>query len=675
MITKKTITFLLICFLVLGCKKDTRDYEAELHTKIDTLLAKSNDYSFNKSSRLRFADSVSIYLEDVKSDSLRKFYTFKLANRYYNLRLLEKYKKITLNLRSNSIADNDILTQTRCDYNLGGYYYEKYNLDSCFYYYNKAKKFSNALDDLKLKAEIYKDFGRVLFYQNQYLESEKNISVALQLSKKINNHEYVFECYSLFGLSELGMKNYRKALEYFTLAQKTLENIKEDTYHPVLMAQNYINFCDVYFKKKDYKNLYFYSQKGVFIKDLKFLEISTYAYLKNYYGYAKLKLGDVSSIAEFKESLKIGDSLKFEPIQNTSNLNLGEYHLLYHDTLFANEAFKNVYKSKIIDDKLKALLLLSKSNPKKASDYFEKYKSLSDSLINTERQTREKFARIEYETNEIISEKDVIQKQKESILQQLWSVSSIAVLIILVVLLFYFIKSRNIKNKELKFIQEQQNAKEEIYNLMLNQQHRIEEGKNSEKNRISQELHDGVMGKLMGIRLNLFILKKKQDAETIQKCLPFIDDIQSIEKEIRQIAHDLNQNLFDDNVTFISIVENLFTMIKSHSDIEFNLLVDERIDWDLINNNIKINIYRIIQETLQNIDKYAQASKVNLNMNKKENEIHITIADNGIGFNPDTNKKGIGLSNMKKRMEEINGSFSLETKIKIGTKITLVFQI
>ena len=49
---------------------------------------------------------------------------------------------------------------------------------------------------------------------------------------------------------------------------------------------------------------------------------------------------------------------------------------------------------------------------------------------------------------------------------------------------------------------------------------------------------------------------------TIEKCLPFIDDIQNVEKEIRQIAHDLNQNLFDDNVTFISIVENLFTMIK-----------------------------------------------------------------------------------------------------------------
>ncbi|MES2864170.1 MAG: ATP-binding protein [Bacteroidota bacterium] len=670
---KNIILILFTCVFFFSCEKSTEKTQLELYNKIDTLLVKANNDLLDKKSRLAYTDSVSFILDDVQSDSLHKHYEFKLANRYYNLNLFEKYKNTTLKIQEKAIADNDTLTQAKCSYNLGGYYYEKYNLDSCFFYYNKAKNLSHTIKDIKLKTEIYKDLGRALFYQNQYLESEKNISIALTNAKKINNNEYIFECYNFFGLSQLGMKNYSKAIEYFNLGNKTLEKLKGNTYYPVLNAQNHINFCDVYSKKKDYKKLYQYAKEGVSIKKLKSLEITTYSYLKNFYGFAKLKLGDVTSIAEFKETLKIGDSLNFQPIKNTSNLHLGEYYLSFKDTLKANSFFKKVYQNNLVDDKLKALEKLTLTEPKNTS-YLQQIIHLKDSLFVIERQTREKFARIEYETNEIISEKDTIQKQKESILQQLWSVSSIAVFIILAFLLFYFIKSRNIKNKELKFIQEQQNAKEEIYGLMLTQQQRIEEGKYSEKNRISQELHDGVMGKLMGIRLNLFILKKKQDAATIEKCLPFIDDIQSVEKEIRQIAHDLNQNLFDDNVTFISIVENLFIMIKSHSDIEFILQVDERIDWDVINNNIKINIYRIIQETLQNIDKYAQASKVNLNMIKKENEIHITITDNGIGFNPDINKKGIGLNNMKKRMEEINGSFALETKINIGTKITLIFQ-
>lgn len=671
---KKILLTLFTCVLFFGCKKSTKKNQLELYNKIDTLLVKANDDLLDRKLRLVFTDSVYSLLNNIESDSLHKHYEFKVANRYYNLNLFEKYKKTTLRIQEKAIANNDSVTQAKCDYNLGGYYYEKYNLDSCFYYYNRARNLTHSIKDTKLKVEIYKDLGRVLFYQNQYLESQKNIYIALKNAKKIKNNEYIFECYSLFGLSELGMKNYKKALEYFNLASQTLENLKQNTYYPVLNAQNHINFCAVYRKKKDYKNLYYYSQKGLTIKNLKLLEISTYSYLRNFFGYAKLKLGEASSVEEFKESLKIGDSLNFQPIQNTSNLHLGEYYLSLNDTLKAKDYFKKVYNTDLVDDKLKALEKLTLTEPKN-TNYLKKIVYLKDSLFLIERQTREKFARIEYETNEIISEKKVIEKENEEIIQKLRSVSTIAIVIILIILLFYFIKSRNLKNQELKFIQEQQNAKEEIYGLMLNQQQRIQEGKYYEKNRISQELHDGVMGKLTGIRLNLFILKKRQDTDTIEKCLPFIDDIQNVEKEIRQIAHDLNQNLFDDNVTFISIVENLFNMIKNHSDIEFSLQVDERIDWDLMSNNIKINIYRIIQETLQNIDKYAQASKVNLKMNKIENEIHITIADNGIGFNPKTNKKGIGLNNMRKRMEEINGKFLLESTQNKGTKISLQFQI
>jgi signal transduction histidine kinase len=671
---KRIILILFTGILFFGCEKSIEKKQLELYDKIDTLLVRANNDLLDKKLRLVYTDSISVLLNNIKSDSVYTHYEFKLANRYYNLNLFEKYKSTTLRIQKKAIKNNDSVTQAKCSYNLGGYYYEKYDLDSCFYYYNRARNLTHFIKDLKLKAEIYKDLGRVLYYQNQFLESQKKIHTALKNAKKINNNEYIFECYSLFGLSELSMKNYKKALEYFNLANTTLDKLKGNTYYPVLKAQNYINYCAVYSKKKDYENLYYYAQKGLSIKNLKALEISTYSYLKNFYGYAKLKLGDISSVNEFQESLKIGDSLHFKPIQNTSILHLGEYYLSLEDTLKANEFFKKVYKSNLVDDKIKALEKLTLTEPKNTT-YLQRIINLKDSLFLIERQTREKFARIEYETNEIISEKEFIQQEKESMVQRLRSVSSIAIVIILVILLLYFIKSRNLKNRELKFIQEQQSAKEEIYKLMLNQQQQIEEGKYSEKNRIAQELHDGVMGKLAGIRLNLFILKKKQDADTIDKCLPFIDEIQNVEKEIRQIAHDLNQNLFDDNVTFISIVENLFTMIKNHSDIEFNLQVDERIDWDLINNNIKINIYRIIQEALQNIDKYAKASKVALNMNKKENEIHITISDNGIGFNRKKNKKGIGLNNMKKRMEEINGKFILETSKNKGTKINLQFHI
>ena len=155
------------------------------------------------------------------------------------------------------------------------------------------------------------------------------------------------------------------------------------------------------------------------------------------------------------------------------------------------------------------------------------------------------------------------------------------------------------------------------------------------------------------------------------QCLEYVKEIQSIEKEIRIISHDLNKNIFSDSVNFVSIVENLFTAIKSHTEIDFNLKVDERIDWETVDNKTKINIYRIIQEALQNIDKYAQAEKVSITMNKNESAITIEIKDDGVGFTINNKKNGIGITNMQARMKEINGQFKIESQPKKGTKINL----
>lgn len=672
----KKIHFLFILLLIIiSCDNKINRTNNIIKIKIDTLLVNANNDKFTKSERLKFIDSVSNFNKQIKNDSLFKYYEFKIANRYYNLDLFDKYKSKSIELLKIAIKDNDIPSITKCYYNLGGFYYEKYNIDSSFYYYNKAKRLINPKTNKNTCINIYVDLGRILIYNNQFLEAEKNISKALKLANDENIIESKIECYSLLGLSQLGLRNFNQANIYFINSKKEIDKIKKNYYFPVLKAQNYINLCNLYYTVKDYKKLYLYSKKGLDIKNLKSLEISTFTYLNNYYGYAKFKLKDNSCFKNFKLSLKIGDSLKFEPIQNTSKLHLGEFYLSIKDSLKSNKFLKEVYKSKLIDDRIKAINLLSKSDPKYATTYFENYKTLSDSLINAERQTRDKFARIEYETDEIINQKEAVQKENQIINQRFWSVITVTIIILLIVLILYLVKSRNIKQKELQFVQEQQEAKEEIYELMLNQQHRIEEGKYLEKRRVSQELHDGIMGKLTAIRLNLFVLKKRKDPETVEKCLPFIDDIQTIEKEIRQIAHDLNQNLFDDNVTFISIVENLFTLISNHSDTQFKLFVDERIDWDLIPNTTKINVYRIIQEALQNIEKYAKASLVTLNMKKEGENINITIEDNGVGFDSTIKKKGIGLENMENRMQEIHGTFTIESKIKKGTKINLLFPI
>lgn len=664
---RSIIKITVLLFLMLSCQ----DKKA-LKTNKDFIIYKIKLANNQKDLKL-----IETELEKYNYDTLIRNNLDAISDKYYDLEKFDDYNRISTTILKKSKRINDTIGIIEGLCKKGAYYSNIYKLDSMYYYYTKAENYSIETKNKYLLGTIYLNKAVINQNLNDYYNSEKNSFEALKILKNKQDYYLLYNAYLNIGYASHNQNDDIEAIKYFKKALEITDKIENKKVVLSLKGQVYYYFCLVYNKNNNYKISLDYAKKGLIIDNFKVKDPHVFCNLNNSLGYSKFKLNDINAKNYFIESLAIAKQTNNILAINTSNLYLSEYYLKYNNLQkafsHAKEALIAADNNKLNDDKLKALLLLAKISPKEATNYFEDYKILSDSIINIERQTRDKFARIDYETNEIISEKDSIQREKESILQQLWSISSIAIFIILMILLFYFIKSRNIKNKELKFIQEQQNSKEEIYDLMLNQQHHIEEGKYIEKNRISQELHDGIMGKLTAIRLNLFILKKRKDIETIEKCLPFIDDLQNIEKEIRQISHDLNQNVFDDNVTFISIVENLFTMIKGHSDIVFKLKVDERIDWEIININIKINIYRIIQEALQNIDKYSQATRVNLNMNKKENEIHIKISDNGIGFKTDTNKKGIGIENMKKRMAEINGKFILESKISKGTTINLIF--
>jgi len=671
--------FILFILLIFSCNNSNEVNEKiNREKKINALLVKANDDLIGDKTRMLYADSVFLFLKKVKYDSTTSNFYFKLANRYFNINRLEKYKKISLLINNNALVTKDTFAIAKSFNYLGDYYYQKYNVDSCYYNYFKAQKYSKYIKDNDLKVEINRNLGNILHHKNNYLESDIYITKALKLAKNSKNYRYIYDCYLVLGLSQLGLNNYQKAIDYFLLSEESLKDLEDDFFFTTLKAQVYINFCNTYLQIKDYKNLLIYAKKGLSIDGISSLDIKTYTYLKNYYGYAKLKLGDKSALNDFNETLKIGDSLQFIPIQNTSNLHLGEYYLYEKDTIKALKYLEKANtiskKNSLIDDELKALNLLSFAEPKK-STYLKRIILLKDSLLDVERKTREKFSRIAFETDEIIKEKDVIEIDKNNFSSQRWIIVILSLFFILLVFLYFYSRIQKNKNRELEYIKEQQKSNATIYELMLDEKKKIEEGKQIEKQRISKELHDGVMGKLTSIRLNLFVLSKRTDQETINKCLNHIKDIQDIEKEIRNIAHDLNKDIFADNIDFISIVKNLFSSIENHSSIEFKLKADENIDWESLESNKKMQIYRVLQESLLNIDKYARAKKVAISMKKANNKISISIEDDGQGFDVKKPKNGIGLKNMRERIESINGKFKIESKSNEGTKINLIIPL
>ena len=84
-----------------------------------------------------------------------------------------------------------------------------------------------------------------------------------------------------------------------------------------------------------------------------------------------------------------------------------------------------------------------------------------------------------------------------------------------------------------------------------------------------------------------------------------------------------------------------------------------------------MNIYRTIQEAINNSIKYANAKNINIEAKRENGAVKITINDDGKGFDEQALERGYGLMNMQKRIEEIGGKFSIDSNVTIGTKINI----
>ena len=355
-----------------------------------------------------------------------------------------------------------------------------------------------------------------------------------------------------------------------------------------------------------------------------------------------------------------------------NKLHLAEFYAANNDTLEAlncvNASYRLANEIHNNRDKLASLKLLSKIDNLNSETYLKTYINLKDSLEIEERRIRDKYTRIRYETDEYVERTRLLSQQKK------WIIAASAVAL-LVMLLLYILRRQHSKNKELRFETEQQRYSEEIYELMLQQKERLEEGRIQERNRISEELHDGVLGKLFGARMGMGFLDVKGDDQTLNKHQELIDELQEIEKEIRVISHELKNDQQTSKIDLISIVENLMQIQSKIGDFQYNITNDETIPWDKISKKIKLNVYRIIQEAVHNINKYASAKNVNIDFKNSDKILILTVKDDGVGFDTSTNKRGIGLLNIDSRAKKIHAECSISSEIGIGTQLRLWIKI
>lgn len=654
------------------CSAQVSDAFQSQLDKIHEIRSLSNDQQYSFDEKIKQAKEAITLSELTKVDTVILKSKRNLSLLYLQNGDFDNYKTISLSNLNYAKRIKDTISIAHSNYYLGFYYHLLEKHDSAYYYYYQSNKQYQALNEIKTQAEVLYNMAYIQEIEGDYVGCETNaiasISLIEQLPETESNLITLWDSNNIIAIVSAELEDYDRALEYYNKTLEICERM-EDAYGKTLFSN--INIAALYRRKGDFKTAEQLYEK--LKKDELVYEFDPISYSIILSGLAqsmsKNKSANNDSIKTlFNKAYKISENQDDQEVLLTINMEMAEFYLDIKNRDSAKYYVDHAYdigKQIIANESiLEALLLKSKiETGAEAKTSLNSYIRLSDSLQKAERASRNKFARIDYETDQIIAEKD--QATKERLLFLLLSIG----LFITLTLLYIIITQRS-KNKELKFIQQQQETNEEIYNLMLSQQDKIDEARTIEKRRISEELHDGILGRLFGTRLSLDSLNMSHTEEAVNSREKYIHELQSIEQDIRKVSHDLSAD-FVSGSGFNDIIKTLLDTQTTAYQLKYKFTNNDDIQWDTISNKTKIHIYRILQESLQNIYKHANASFVEISFSLKNNVICITIKDDGSGFDVNKSKKGIGIKNITSRVNVIQGELKIESQKDIGTSIII----
>jgi len=566
----------------------------------------------------------------------------------------------------------DTLSLVASYHNLGSYFLIENKNDSSYYYYSKALKLYNRLDNFEQQAIMLLNIADIRETARDYIGAENSATLALNALKKVDDTEDILDTkwilYNLLGITSLKQKLHQDALDYHEKALAISTNMVDGLYNELYSIHNKAR---VYKIMEDYGTALKLYNKALKRIDLYKEDPEFYALIIDNIAEARFLNGDSKDdeiLNLYNRAYKISDSLNDKYTKAAVTIDLANFyvHLKEQDSAlkYARESRLMSKSTGINEILLESYTLLAQlTEGEEKVSYLNEHIKLNDSLINNERTARNKFARVQFETDQIKAENVQISRER------LWFLILSAGLLV-TVLLLYVIFSQRAKNRELQLSQQQQIANEEIYNLMLAQQDKIDEGRATEKKRMSEELHDGILSRLFGTRLSLDSLNMVHTDEAVKNRSNYINELKTIEQEIRKISHDLNTD-FVANSGFVDIVESLIETQTNAYQLSYDFEIDDSIEWEEVSNKDKIHLYRIVQESLQNVHKHAKASHVKIGFALKNNVLLVSINDDGAGFEINKAKKGIGIKNINSRVVKLNGELAIDSVIDQGTTILI----
>jgi signal transduction histidine kinase len=523
-------------------------------------------------------------------------------------------------------------------------------------------------------ADAYSQLSLVFGYQGKYEESTKCSIDGIKIYERLNQLERVAGYYAAMGYS-MKYRDLEKALYYMQKGKAVAEiNGFEDELKDI-----YNNYGVLKEIKKELDSALFYFDKGLKIKQKINDTIGIPYSWSNMAGVYGLQENFSKSREYFNKSLQQrlvwADSLGIA--ENYTQL--GEVFMaekkwndaipLMHKSLpiSLKKQYQNLtqYNYKMLSDSYKKL-----NNADSALFYFEQFSTLKDSVHGIKVQESIAALNIEFETekkqNEILKQRaQLAEKDLEVRRKNTFIFGSLGLALLLGLLGYLLYNQQKLKNRQLQKEGELKTALAQIETQNKLQEQRL---------RISRDLHDNIGAQLTFIISSIDNLK-----------YGFTDITEKLGNKLTSISSFTSQTIYElrdtiwamnkENITFEDLqtrIANFIEQAKNASErTEFSFTIDETVNEAHVFSSVGgMNIYRIIQEAVNNALKYASADEIEVNILKEEGEYFIEIADNGVGFDQASIEMGNGLNNMKKRTREIGGKLQIKSS-NHGTRIML----
>lgn len=554
-------------------------------------------------------------------------------------------------------------------WNYGAYHLRNLSYDSSYFHYQKARKLFQDTNNTFFAARMLYNMAFILSRLRDYTGAEVYLFQAIEIFKPLKKHKQLYQCYNLLGVVYEELEDYDKSITYHQKALEYLDKLEDKS---LFLQDSYNNIGLIHQKQGNQTTAISYFEKALNLTDLRTIDPFLYARLIDNKAFSKFLNDDPTGLPrEFFEALHIRDSMNTVSGVIMSRVHLATYYAKKQDTAMALDHAKKAYhlsqKIKNNRDILQSLELLSKLDIHDKDTYLEQYIVINKKVQAQERNTRNKFTRIQYETDQYIA------KNKQLSSRVTWTfIGGLAAF--LFIFLMYLIYRQKSQNKLLLLEASQQEANQKIYRLTLEQQEKLQQGRNQERIRISEDLHDSILSDLFALRMGWAYLDLKGQAVEVKKHQTYLMELQRIEKKIRELSHELKNNMIEYPIDFIFIVESLVRKRSKLGKFKYELNHDGNIPWELIDNFIKVNLYHIIEEALQNCLKHAQASCFSLQFSWQDKHLTLEMTDNGIGTH-NKRSSGIGLKNIQSRSKKMNGTYLLKSIEEQGTKITISIPI